>query len=59
MEDLPTSVLRIMADSPDRGTGVFLRTKTVAEKTAQLDRPVSGVQRIMVEVKPRRSEFYN
>lgn len=59
MEDLPTSVLRIMTDSPDRGTGVFLRTKVVTEKMAQLDRPVSGVQRILVEIEPRRSEFFN
>ena len=59
MEDLPTSVLRVMTDSSDRGTGVFLRTQVLKEQTARLDRPVAGAQRILVEVKPPRSELYD
>lgn len=59
LPDLPSSVLRVMADSPQRGQGGFVMTELVAEETIRLDRPLSGQQRILVEVEPSRSNRLN
>ncbi|MCA9446557.1 MAG: hypothetical protein KC931_05535, partial [Candidatus Omnitrophica bacterium] len=59
MPDLPSSILRVMADHPDRGKGGFTMTEVVAEHVIVADRPISGQQRIMVEVEPSRANRLN
>ena len=59
MPDLPSSILRIMADSPDRGKGGFMTTEVVTEKVIKVDRPLSGQQRILVKVEPSREHRLN
>jgi hypothetical protein len=56
MPDLPTSVLRVMTDSGTRGTGVVLSTKVLVESDRRLDRPVSGTQKMLVEVVKRKAD---
>lgn len=59
MPNLPSSILRIMAASPDRGKGGFVNTEVVAEKVIKLDRPLSGQERILVQVEPSRDNRLN
>jgi hypothetical protein len=56
MADLPTSVLRVMADSPERGTGLFLMNQPIAADRIQVGTPLVGSHAILVQVEPRRAE---
>ena len=59
MPDLPTSVLRVMADSGTRGTGVVLSRKTLVESDRRVDRPVTGAQKMLIEVVRSKADRFN
>jgi hypothetical protein len=54
MPGLPTSVLRVLAESGDQGTGTLTAFENIAEKKIDLDRPVSGSQRAVVNIEPSK-----
>lgn len=59
MPNLPSSVLRVMADSTERGTGQFLTNRPLSTETIQTSLPVSGSQMILVEVQPSQADRLN
>ncbi len=59
MANLPSSVLRIMADSSERGIGMVIMNKPVIQDRIQVANPLTGTQTLLVEVEPRRSDRLN
>ncbi|MCG3199305.1 MAG: hypothetical protein GHCLOJNM_03816 [bacterium] len=59
MPDLPTSVLRVMADSSERGTGMFVLLQPVVESRIDFDNPLTGRFPILVNVQPRQDRRIN
>jgi len=56
MPDLPSSVLRVVAAAPDRGTGSLILTESIIEDRVELKTPLTGSGSILVEVKPPRNK---
>ena len=59
MSNLPSSVLRIMADSSERGIGMVIMNKPVIQDRIQVAAPLTGSQTLLVEVEPRRADRLN
>jgi hypothetical protein len=59
MADLPTSVLRVMADSAERGTGMFLMNEPLAMNRLAVGTPLAGNQNILIEIGPRKAGRIN
>ncbi len=59
MPNLPSSVLRVMAESTERGTGQFLANRPLLTETIQASLPVSGSQMILVNVQPSQADRLN
>lgn len=59
MSDLPSSVLRVMSDSPERGTGMLLMSEPLIEDRVGLGTPLVGNQVLVLNVIPKRSDRFN
>ncbi len=59
MSNLPSSVLRVMADSAERGIGMVISNKPVIQDRIQVAAPLTGSQVLLVEVEPRRADRLN
>lgn len=59
MANLPSSVLRVMADSSERGVGMVIMNKPVIQDRIQVATPLTGSQTLLVEVVPRRADRLN